>query len=246
MDNLLYISTVGLSNIDQAQAARANNLANVSTTGFRADLARVMATQVDGDGYQARVYGVNESQGVDMSAGTQNETGRALDVAINGEGLLSVRLPNGDEGYTRNGALQIDALGRLLSTDGFEVLGQGGPIALPPSESVLIGSDGTITVLPEGQSAESLVQIDQLKLVNPEPGQLRKDATGHLVLKDGEIAQADLGVTVTSGFLESSNVNAVDELTQILSLSRQYELEVRMMRIAEENDQSSSQLLRIG
>ena len=246
MDNLLYISTVGLSNIDQAQAARANNLANVSTTGFRADLARVMATEVGGDGYQARVYGVNETQGVDMSAGAQNETGRALDVAIDGDGLLSVRLPNGEEGYTRNGALQVDALGRLLSSDGFEVLGQGGPISLPPVESVLIGNDGTITIRPEGQGAESLVQLDQLKLVNPPANQLRKDATGYLTLKAGGAAPADLGVTVNSGFLESSNVNAVDELTQILSLSRQYELEVRMMRIAEENDQSASQLLRIG
>ena len=246
MDNLLYIATVGLSNIDQAQAARANNLANVSTTGFRADLARVMATEVTGDGYQARVYGVNEIQGIDMSMGTQSETGRALDVAINGEGLLAVRLPNGEEGYTRNGALQIDALGRLLSADGFEVLGSGGPIAMPPAESVLIGDDGTITVRPEGQGAENLVQLDQLKLVNPPTESLQKDATGYLVLREGGIAPVDPQVTVNSGFLESSNVNAVDELTQILSLSRQYELEVRMMRVAEENDQSASQLLRIG
>ena len=246
MDRLLYISTVGLSNIDQAQAARANNLANVSTTGFRADLARVMSTEVTGNGYQARVYGVNEDQGVDMSPGTHTDTGRNLDVAINGDGLLSVQLPDGTEGYTRNGALQIDALGRLLSAEGFEVLGQGGPISLPPIESVLIGADGTLTVRPEGQGPDSLVQIDQLKLVNPRIEELTKDASGYLVLRQGGAAQADGNVTVASGFLESSNVNAVDELTAILSLSRQYELEVRMMRIAEENDEAASQLLRIG
>jgi len=245
MDRLLYVSTVGLSNIDQAQAARAHNLANVSTTGFRGDLARVMATEVTGDGYQARVYGVNQHSGVDMSQGAMSETGRNLDIAINGEGLISIALPDGQQGYTRNGALQIDALGRLLSADGYEVIGQGGPIALPPLETIVIGSDGTITVRPEGQGADSLVQIDQLKLVNPPAESLRKHATGHLVLNDGSEAQTDVNVSVTSGFLESSNVNAVNELTEILSLSRQYELEVRMMRMAEENDESASQLLRI-
>jgi flagellar basal-body rod protein FlgF len=246
MDRLLYISTVGLNNIDQAQAARAHNLANVSTTGFRADLARVMATEVTGDGYQARVYGVNDAAGVDMSMGSHIETGRNLDLAINGDGLLSVLLPNGTEGYTRNGALQIDATGRLLSAEGFEVLGQGGPIALPPIERILIGADGTLTVRPEGQAPDSLVQIDQLKLVNPAADELTKDASGFLVLKQAGTLPPDLNVTVTSGFLESSNVNAVNELTEILSLSRQYELEVRMMRIAEENDEAASQLLRIG
>ena len=168
MDRLLYISTVGLSNIDQAQTARAHNLANVSTVGFRADLARVMATEVTGDSYRSRVYGVNESGGVDMSYGSQTDTGRDLDLAINGDGLLSVRLPDGQEGYTRNGALMLDPAGRLLSAEGFEVLGQGGPIALPPIESIVIGADGTLTVRPEGQGPESLVQIDQLKLEKKE------------------------------------------------------------------------------
>ncbi len=246
MDRLLYISTVGLSNIDQAQTARAHNLANVSTVGFRADLARVMATEVAGDGYRSRVYGVNESGGVDMSYGSQTDTGRDLDLAINGDGLLSVRLPDGQEGYTRNGALQLDPAGRLLSAEGFEVLGQGGPIALPPVESIVIGADGTLTVRPEGQGPESLVQIDRLKLVNPPVAELAKHPTGYLVVGEGAVTPADPDVTVASGFLETSNVNAVNELTEILSLSRQYELEVRMMSIAEENDQAASQLLRIG
>ncbi len=246
MDRLLYISTVGLSNIDQAQTARAHNLANVSTVGFRADLARVMATEVAGDGYRSRVYGVNESGGVDMSYGSQNDTGRDLDLAVNGDGLLSVRLPDGQEGYTRNGALQLDPAGRLLSAEGYEVLGQGGPIALPPVESIVIGADGTLTVRPEGQGPESLVQIDRLKLVNPPAGDLAKHPTGYLIVGEGAAAPADPNVTVASGFLETSNVNAVNELTEILSLSRQYELEVRMMKVAEENDQAASQLLRIG
>jgi flagellar basal-body rod protein FlgF len=245
MDRLLYISTVGLGNIDQAQTARANNLANVSTVGFRADLARVMATEVEGDGYRARVYGVNEDAGVDLSHGAQMETGRDLDVAINGDGFLSVRLPDGREAYTRDGQLQIDVAGRLLSSEGLEMIGANGPIALPPSESVVIGSDGTITVRPEGQGPEALVQVGRLKLVNPEASAVTKDATGLLVLADGAMAPEDPTVTVTSGFLESSNVSAVNELTEILSLARQFELEVRMMKVAEENSEAASQLIRI-
>ena len=245
MDNLIYISTVGVGNIEQAQAARANNLANVSTVGFRADLARVMSTEVEGDGYRARVYAVNEDPGVDLAQGAQMETGRSLDVAINGDGFLSVRLPDGREAYTRDGQLQTDVAGRLLSSEGFEIIGANGPIALPPSESVVVGSDGTVTVRPEGQGPEALVQVGRIKLVNPGASLLRKDATGLMVLADASTALEDPAVTVTSGFLESSNVNAVNELTEILSLARQFELEVRMMRVAEENSEAASQLIRI-
>ncbi len=246
MDRLVYISAVGLSNIEQAQAARANNLANVSTNGFRADLARVMTSEVSGDGYRTRAYAVNEGAGVDLSHRTQVETGRELDLAVSGDGMFSVLLPDGTEGYTRNGALQIDSAGRLLSAQGMPVMGQGGPIALPPFESVVFGADGAITVRPQGQGPEALVQVERLKMVNPPAERITKDATGLLVDIEGEaFAPAD-DVTVRSGFLESSNVNAMHELTEILSLARQFELEVKMMKTAESNDEAASQLLRLG
>ena len=246
MDRLLYVSAVGLGNIEQAQTARANNLANVSTNGFRADLARVMASEVSGDGYQARVYAVNEDAGVDLSYGTQIQTERNLDVAINGDGLFAVGLPDGKEAYSRNGSFQIDSTGRLLTQQGFAVMGRGGPIALPPFESIVFGADGAITIRPQGQAPDALVQIDQLKLVNPTATQIQKDSTGLLIGVDGAAFEVDESVSVSSGFLESSNVNAMQELTEILSLARQFELEVRMMKTAETNDEAASQLLRIG
>ena len=246
MDRLLYVSAVGLGNIEQAQTARANNLANVSTNGFRADLAHVMASEVDGQGYRARVYGVNESQGVDLSPGSAIETGRDLDLSINGDGLFSVIGPDGNEAYTRNGAFQVDAAGRLLTQQGLPVLGTGGPIALPPYETIVFGNDGTVTIRPQGQGPDALVQIDQLKLVSTAPENLRKNGAGLLVTNDELPLVRDPGVSVTSGFLESSNVNAVNELTEILALARQFELEVRMMKVAEDNDSAAAQLLRVG
>lgn len=246
MDRLLYVSSVGLSNIEQAQTARANNLANVSTNGFRADLARVTSQEVVSDGFRTRVYAVNEGAGVDMRGGTQIETGSSLDVAISGDGLFSVLGPDGTEAYTRNGAMQVDQFGRLLNANGFQVLGEGGPVVLPPFESIQFGTDGSITIRPEGQGPEALVQIDRLRLVNPAAAEVYKDEAG--LLKN--VAQmpfaTDSSVSVVSGFVESSNVNAVHELTEIISLARQFELEVKMMKVAESNDETSSQLLRIG
>ncbi|NOX50116.1 MAG: flagellar basal body rod protein FlgF [Gammaproteobacteria bacterium] len=246
MDRILYISKVALGNVERAQAAHANNLANVSTVGFRADLARVLGTDVDGTVQQSGAAKVSHTEGVDMSHGTQMLTDRSLDFAINGDGLLAVLLSDGSEGFTRNGSLQIDASGQLLSYDGHLVLGQGGPIAVPPGENLLIGSDGTLTIQPEGQGPESLVTLDRLKLVNPPASEIARHPTGYLARVDREVSVADINVRVTSGFLESSNVSAINELTRMLALSRQFELEVRMMRVADENDQAASQLLRIG
>lgn len=246
MDRLLYTTAIGAAHIERAQAVHANNLANVSTTGFQADFALAQARVIGGDGLPARVYGLTETPGTDFTPGAMQQTGRDLDVAINGEGYLAVQLPGDNEAYTRAGDLQLDAIGRLLSSDGLPVLGDGGPIALPPFEKLYVGSDGSITVQPEGQGPETQVQVGRLKLVRPEQGELVKDATGLLRRRDGAQEPAAAEVTVVSGFLESSNVSAVSELTEILALARQYEIEVRMMRTAEENDRAASELLRIG
>ncbi len=246
MDRLLYISTVGAANIERAQALHANNLANVSTTGFRADLARAESRWVEGNGHPARVYGVSEAERVDLSSGVRQVTGRMLDIAVDGEGFIAVELPEGGEGFTRDGALQLDSLGRLYSSKGLPVLGDGGPIALPPFESIVIGGDGVITVQPEGQGPDTLVQVDRIKLVNPPPESIEKGVHGLMQRVDDAIEPPDANVKVVSGFLESSNVNAVNEMTQILSLARQFEIEVRMMQTAQQNDEAASQLLRVG
>ena len=246
MDNAIYISTVGLANIEQAQALRANNLANVNTNGFRADLASVVSKETYVDGYRTRVYAVNDEAGVDLSPGVLKETARNLDLAVVGSGYLTVQLPDGREGYTRDGALSVDSAGRLLNSRGMQVMGVGGPIALPPFETIVFGADGTLTIRPQGQNPEALVQVDRLKLVNPTPDEIAKDGTGMLVGRNDVVFEPATDVNVRMGFLESSNVNAVNELTDILALARQFELEVRMMRVVEENDEAAQQLLRIG
>lgn len=245
MDRLLYISTVGARHIDRAQQLAANNLANVSTTGFRADLARAESRWVEGDGHPARVYGISQTEHVDLSPGSQQQTGRALDAAISGDGMFALQKPDGTEAYTRSGEFRVDGLGQLLGEGDLPVLGDGGPIALPPFTTVQIGKDGTISIRPEGQAPSTLVEVGRIKLVNPAAADVVKDTSGLLVRKDGEPAARDESVEVQSGYLESSNVNAVHELTSILSLARQFELEVRLMQTAKDNDEAASRLMQI-
>jgi flagellar basal-body rod protein FlgF len=246
MDRLLYIATTGASHIERAQTVHAHNLANVSTTGFRADFAQAQSRWVDGDGIPARVYGITESPGTDHSEGVKRQTGRDLDVAVEGRGFLAVQLPDGSEGYTRAGDLQVDSFGRVLSREGLPILGEGGPMALPPFTELFIGADGGVTVQPEGQGPEALVQVDRLKLVNPPMEEVRKDGTGLFRHASGQPLPADPDVRVVSGFLEESNVNAVNELTEIMTLARQFEIEVRMMRTAESLDEAATKLVQIG
>lgn len=246
MDRMLYVAATGAAHLERAQAVHANNLANVSTDGFRGEFAETLDRAIRGDGYQARTYGLSEAPGFDFAPGTIRETGRNLDVAIQGRGFLAVSMPDGSEGYTRAGALSVDSAGRLLNRDGLAVIGGGGPIALPPYSKLFVGADGGITVQPQGQGPEVLIQVDQLKLVNPPPQSLSKSSPGIFVARDGQPVAADPAVSLFSGGLESSNVNAVGELTEMLSISRQFELEVRMMRKAEENDETASQLVRVG
>lgn len=243
MDRLLYISMSGAAQIMRAQAVNANNLANVSTTGFRADLASAQALPVSGPGYPTRVYGQFESGGIDMKQGTDITTGRNLDIAVNGPGWIAVQSKDGTEAYTRNGNLKISPSGQLLTSAGNPVLGNGGPIAVPPASKVNIGKDGTITVLPLGQQASTLAVVDRIKLVNPPPDQLTKNAQGLLQLKGGGDSPADSSVTVTSGALESSNVNAIDAMIRMMELSRQYDMQIKVMETAKQTDSASAQVM---
>ncbi|WP_341938712.1 flagellar basal-body rod protein FlgF [Marinimicrobium sp. C2-29] len=245
MDKSLYIAMTGAKNNMMAQTNHSNNLANLNTTGFRADFAQARSMPVYyGDGHPTRAYAMTESPGSDFSQGPLNETGRQLDLAIDGEGFIAVQAPDGTEAYTRAGALNIDPLGVLRTADGKPVMGNDGPIALPPLEHLEIGSDGTLSIVAQGQGPEALVEIDRIKLVNPDLQEVSKGEDGLFRLNDNLPAEADAGVNVISGFLEGSNVNAVDEFTQILSLSRQYEMQLKLMQNVEQNSESSARLLQ--
>lgn len=244
MDRLLYVAMSGARETVQAQTVNTQNLANASTTGFRADLQSFQSLPVNGPGYASRVYGMAADQGIDTSPGSVMGTGRALDVAVNGDGWIAVQGPDGNEAYTRAGDLRVDSLGLLRTGAGRPVMGNGAPIAIPPAEKIEIAGDGTISIRPLGQN--TLAVVDRIKLVNPPPAQLQKGADGLVHLKGGDAAEADASVQLQVGALESSNVNTVEAMVNLIQLARQYETQVKMMANAEENDRASAQLMRMG
>jgi flagellar basal-body rod protein FlgF len=246
MDKVLYVAMTGARENMYAQQAHANNLANATTTGFKSDFEQARAMRVLGDGFESRVYAMSERPGTNLESGTLMQTGRDLDVAIAGDGWLAVQGPDGNEVYTRNGSLQVDAANQLVTGSGLPVLGAGGaPIVIPPAQSITIGNDGTITIRPVGENAVEVAQIDQLKLVQPENGQLFKGRDGFMHTDNDVPLAANPNVQVRAGYLEASNVNAVAELTAMISLQRQFEMQIKMMKTAEELSSSAAQVLSL-
>ena len=245
MDKLLYVSMTGASQNTLAQRAHANNLANISTTGFRRDFEQARSMQVFGEVHPSRVYSLSERPGTDFTPGSLQETGRDLDIAIGGEGWIAVQANDGTEAYVRTASMNIDAMGVLRTASGLPVLGNAGPIAVPPEQKIDIGSDGTISIRALGEAPNVLAEVDRIKLVNPDLKLMEKGLDGLIRYTGGDEVPMDAAVQVTSGFLESSNVNAVAEMTAMLALSRQFELSVKMMRTAEENSSAMSRIMQI-
>lgn len=246
MDKAIYVAMSSGQNIMSAQAVRANNLANANTVGFQSDFVQARSLGVYyGDGYSTRAYARAENPGTDFSHGSMIETGRDLDMAVDGDGWIAVQTPDGGEAFTRAGSLRITPLGQLMTGNGLPVLGNGGPIAIPPADRITLGADGTITIQPQGQSADVLAVVDRIKLVKPDYADVEKGADGLIRRKDGGVEEPDAGIRLQSGFLESSNVNAVDELTNIMALSRQFEINVKMMKAVEDNSNAAASILRL-
>ena len=245
MDKMLYVSMTGAQNNTLALRAHANNLANVSTSGFRRDFEQARSMPLFGETYPARVFAMSERPATDFRPGSLQETGRDLDVAIGGKGWIAVQAADGSEAYVRTASLNIDALGVLRTGNGLPVMGNAGPIAVPPEQKVEIGQDGTISIRALGENPNVLAEVDRIKLVNPDPKSMEKGTDGLIRVKGQPEVEADATVQVTSGFLEASNVNAVEEMTAILSLSRQFELSVKMMRTAEDNSSAMARVLQI-
>lgn len=246
MDRALFIAMTGAKHNMLAQANRANNLANLNTTGFRADFEQSRSMGVYyGDGLPTRAYALTESPSADFTPGAMMTTGNPLDIAVQGAGFIAVQAPDGTEAYSRAGDLAIDAQGMLRTANGLPVMGDAGPINIPENERVQIGADGTISIIGLGQGPEAMVEAARIKLVNPALQNLEKGDDGLFRQRDGLNAVVDANVRVHAGMLESSNVNAVAEFTQIMSLARQYEMQVKVMKSAEENSAASTQLLQM-
>ena len=244
MDRLVYIAMTGATQTLRAQDAVSHNLANASTVGFKSELSAFQSVPVLGPGAGTRINAVAQGMGQDQTQGSIQHTGRTLDVAVNGPGWIAVQAPDGSEAYTRAGDLQLGADGSLTDTRGNPVLGTAGPITVPDSAQIAIGKDGTISTVPMGQGPGTIAAVGQIKLVNPDPAQLSEGIDGLMHVNDGSTASADSSVTLTSGALEASNVNPSSELVKMISLSRQYEMQVRSLKTAEDDADDSTKLLQ--
>jgi flagellar basal-body rod protein FlgF len=244
MDRFLYISMSGAKETLRAQTANNHNLANASTTGFRADMSAFQTREVAGSGYASRAYATNSTTGWNSTQGALVSTGRDLDVGINGAGWIAVMGKDGREAYTRAGDLRVDTNGFLMTGAGHQVMGEGGPISVPPNTSLMIGGDGTISVIPLGQGPETTAMVGRIKLVNPPDAEMTRGEDGLFRSANGADLPPDASVKLTTGTLETSNVNVADAMVNMIELSRRFDLQVKAMRTAEENASSAAQLLR--
>jgi flagellar basal-body rod protein FlgF len=240
MDRMIYLSMSGAKATMQRQEVLANNLANASTTGFRAELQAMRAVPVRGDGASTRVYALETTTGYDPTPGSIATTGRSLDVAMQGNAWLGVQALDGTEAYTRMGSLQVNAEGTLTTSGGLTVLGDGGPITLPPNSEPSIAPDGTISVKQAGGTVNT---VGRLKLVTPEAALQRGD-DGLFRAADGDLT-ADPAARLQEGALEGSNVNPIESMVAMIAAARQFEAQMKMVQTAERDEQAASRLLSL-
>lgn len=244
MDRLLYVAMTGAKQAELRQATVSHNLANATTTGFRAELAAFRAVPVvGGSGMPTRAFVVEQSIGADLRSGPLQQTGNDLDVALDGAGWMAVQTAGG-EAYTRNGELAIDATGLLKNRSGQILQGESGPLTVPENTRVTVAPDGTVSGIALDNPTQR-VEIGRLKLVNPAADQLEKGSDGLFRLRSGQPAPVDQNVKLVSGAVEGSNVNAVDELVSMISTQRHYDLQIKLMQTASENARSATQILSL-
>ncbi|HTT10220.1 MAG TPA: flagellar basal-body rod protein FlgF [Burkholderiaceae bacterium] len=241
MDRVIYTAMSGAKNLLYRQDTLASNLANASTTGFRAQTVALRAVPARGAEAGTRVFTVETTLGNDFTPGPMQNTGRELDVAVQGAGWLVVQANDGSEAYTRAGNLQVSPDGVLQTPSGLPVMGEGGEITVPIDGQITIGADGTISAKLPNQAQTN--QVGRLKLVNPPAGDLTKGTDGLFRTSDGSDAEADPNVRVASGQLEGSNVNVVDAMIGMISAARQFEMQLKLLDSAQQNEQKAGSLI---
>jgi flagellar basal-body rod protein FlgF len=245
MDRMIYIGLAGAKQALEQQASVAHNMANASTPGFRAQINSFRAVPVVGEEMGTRSMVVATTPGADMSAGPLMQTGRPLDVAVRGDGWLTVQLPDGGEAYTRLGNLQVGAEGQVSTQGGRPLMGDAGPLVVPPGSSLVVGGDGVLTAIGAGDPAVGAAEVGRLKLVNPAVADLVRGDDGLFRLKDGKAAPADPLVAVAGGSLEGSNVSPVDMMVNMISLARSFETQMSLLKNAENNATKATQILAL-
>lgn len=242
---MIYVAMTGAKHTLGQQASVAHNLANVSTNGYRAAASAFRAVPVQGDGLATRTFVVDSTPGANYAPGALQSTGRDLDIALQGKGWIAVQLADGGEAYTRNGSLQISPNGMLQTRDGLNVLGDGGPMAIPPDSIINIAKDGTVSAVSSVPPPKTVNVVGRIKLVNPDEKLLVRGGDGLFRLANGGSAEADPNVALTSGALEGSNVNVVEEMITMISLARQFDMQMQLLSNAEKNATQASQILNI-
>ena len=243
MDRLIYTAMSGAKHLLEQQAVVAHNLANANTTGFRAELSAFRVVPVVGDGLNTRAFVVDSTVGSDLTPGVLQGTGRPLDVAVQGAGFIAVQATDGSEAYTRAGDLQIDVNGQLQTRSGNAVIGDGGPIAVPPDSTVTIAPDGTLSTVPTIGVPNAVATVGRIKLVNPGQNEIVRGADGLFRMKSGNPADADASVALASGTLEGSNVNIVDAMFRLIENARQFDMQMKMLQSAESNSAQATSVL---
>jgi flagellar basal-body rod protein FlgF len=245
MDGLIDVARTAMRGTMARQTAIANNLANVNTTGFRAEIYNASARWVGGQGHASRAESVDQVIGADFKAGTAMATGNPLDIAIDREGLMAVQANDGSEGYTRRGDLRMMDSGLLTNGEGYPVIGTAGPITLPTADSVQIAKDGGVWIVPQGGRADQPIQVDTIRLVNAKGSAVAKGTDNLFREVNGGVLPDDPYARVTPGSLEGSNVNATTALVQMIEASRSWENQIKLIQTAKEIDSSGASLMRI-
>lgn len=244
MDRSLYLAVDGASRALQTQARISHNLSNASTVGFKALLSATEAAPVVGPGLPSRVGARAVDAGFDARSGALMHTARDLDVALADGHWLAVQAPDGAEAFTRAGDLRLTPLGQLTTGAGHPVMGEGGPIAVPPSSKLTIATDGTVSLVPAGEGAQTQVEIGRLRVVAASPDQLSRREDG--LFAAGVELEPAAGAVLSPGALEASNVNLADTMVAMIDAQRQFEMQIRAMRTVEENAENAASLLRLG
>lgn len=245
MDKSLYIAMTGASATLKAQASVAHNLANVDTVGFQATLDGTVAVPVAGDGLASRVAAVRRDLGVSDAGGAITTTGNPLDVALHADRWLAVQDAAGGVAYTRAGDLRITQNGLLTTAGGRPVLDQSGaPVAIPPSDALEIGADGTVSIVPQGQPASTMATVGRLQVVAAASRDLVRGEDGLMHAAAGTAPpQPAAGAVLTSGAREGSNVDGTAMLVSMIELARQFEMQVRVLHSGDESARAANTLL---
>lgn len=248
MDHAIYTAMGAARHTLEQQAVTANNLANVSTPGFRAQLSALRAVPVDGPSLPTRTLVAASTPGANMSQGPLNYTGRPLDVALQQDGFLAIQLEDGGEAYTRNGSIQVSADGQLM-VQGRPLMGDGGPIEIPPQAEITLAADGTISALNPGDPPNTIAQVGRLKLVKADVREVVRGDDGlfHLSAaaqqQRGNALPNDPEVRIMPGVLEGSNVKPVETMVDMIANARRFEMQMKVIHSVDENAQRANSLL---